>query len=138
MTPLGSAIFDAWPYLAAFLFGLLAPRRQGWLERVAIGTIAVLAVAFISGLWPEQAVAEAAEKPPDEWPHLLNVIVFVPLLGALAVLFLQPFGVSAGLAVSLSLVVQMATLAVLGAAGGYTLTREVDAGALFRSRLADD
>ena len=88
MTPLGSALFDAWPYLFALLFGVLAPRRQGWLERVSLGIIAVLAVAFIRGLWPEASGAEEAAPPPVEWPHLLNVIVFVPLVAAVAVLFL--------------------------------------------------
>jgi NADH-quinone oxidoreductase subunit M len=91
MTPLGVALIESWPYVAALVFGLLVPRRHGWLERVAVGTVAVLAVAFIAGLWPEaapEAVEEAAGQPPAEWPHLLNVIVFLPIVGALALLFM--------------------------------------------------
>ena len=90
MTPLGKALFETWPYVFAFLIGLLIPRRKGWLERVAVGTVAMLAVAFVTGLWPEAGAeaAEVAEAPPEEWPHLLNVIVFLPLVAALAVLFM--------------------------------------------------
>ncbi len=91
MTPLGRALFETWPYVFAFLFGLVVPRRRGWLERVAVATVALLSMAFVIGLWPEASgeVAEAAaEAPPEEWPHLLNVIVFLPLVAALAVLFL--------------------------------------------------
>ncbi|HMR11149.1 MAG TPA: hypothetical protein PKA88_35460, partial [Polyangiaceae bacterium] len=91
MSPAAKGIFELLPYLAVFAIGALIPRRQGMLERIAFGVVGVLSLALISGLWPDAAAAGAdgaAATPPEEWPHLLNVIVFVPVLGALAILFL--------------------------------------------------
>jgi NADH-quinone oxidoreductase subunit M len=85
MNPLAAAIVALWPYALAFVVGAAVPRRQGKGERFAIGLSAVLGVAFLRGLWPG---AEAPSEPSIEWPHLLNVIVFLPILGAIAVLFL--------------------------------------------------
>src|SRR5262245_53020866 len=86
MNPLASAIVETWPYVLAFAVAAAMPLRQGRMERFALGLVAVIAVAFLRGLWPSEggATAEAAE----EWPQLLNVIVFVPILGAIGVLFL--------------------------------------------------
>lgn len=89
MSPATKAVFELVPYLLAFGVGALIPRRQGTLERVAIGVVAALSLALVRGLWPAAAdAATPAAAPPEEWPHLLNVIVFVPILGALFVLFL--------------------------------------------------
>jgi NADH-quinone oxidoreductase subunit M len=88
MSPVARALFEAFPFIAAFVAGLLLPRRSSWLERFAMGVVAALAVAMVSGLWPAEAAADAAAERPDEWPHLLNVIVWLPLGGAIAVLFL--------------------------------------------------
>jgi NADH-quinone oxidoreductase subunit M len=85
MSPLAGALIDVWPYLAAFAFGALVPSRKGWPERVAIGVVSLLGAALVGGLW---AGPEATEKAPTEWPHLLNLIVFLPLVGAVAILFL--------------------------------------------------
>jgi NADH-quinone oxidoreductase subunit M len=85
MNPLASAIVETWPYVLAFLLAAAVPSRPGRLERFALGLIALLAVAFVRGLWPS---GEAAAAEPSEWPHLLNVIVFLPLFGSVAVLFL--------------------------------------------------
>jgi NADH-quinone oxidoreductase subunit M len=79
--------FEAWPYLAAFVFGVLVPRRKGLFERIAIGVVAALSVVLVMGLWPAKEVAVDAPKPA-EWPNLLNVIVFLPIFGSIAVLFL--------------------------------------------------
>jgi NADH-quinone oxidoreductase subunit M len=87
MSPLVLGLLDLWPYLLAFAVGAALPVRRCLYERVGLGVIGVLAVAFVMGLWPD-AGAPPPEEPPEEWPHLLNVIVFVPLLGAVAVLFL--------------------------------------------------
>jgi NADH-quinone oxidoreductase subunit M len=84
MNPLASAIVETWPYVLAFLLAAAIPSRQGRLERFALGLVALLAVAFVRGMWPgEPAAAESSE-----WPHLLNVIVFLPIVGSVAVLFL--------------------------------------------------
>jgi NADH-quinone oxidoreductase subunit M len=85
MNPLASAIVEIWPYVLAFVIAAAIPSRQGRLERFALGLTALLGVAFVRGLWPS---GEAPAEPGGEWPHLLNVIVFLPILGAVAVLFL--------------------------------------------------
>ncbi len=87
MTPLGSALIGLWPFVAAFVVGWLLPARQGRLERLGVAITAVLGVAFVVGLWPPGPGAAPAEAPPAEWPHLLNLLVFLPLVGSVAVLF---------------------------------------------------
>ena len=87
MTPVGKAIFDLVPYVAAFVVAMLIPSRKVRYERAALGLIAVLTLAFVRGMWPGAEGATAGETP-TEWPHLLNVIVFLPLLGGVALLFL--------------------------------------------------
>jgi NADH-quinone oxidoreductase subunit M len=86
MNPLASVIVETWPYLLAFLLAWAVPVRHSKLERFALGLTALLIVAFVRGLWPSGEAAAA--EPAVEWPHLLNVIVFLPILGAVAVLFL--------------------------------------------------
>ena len=85
-----NGIVETVPYLLAFIAAAAIPRRQGWAERIALGVVGALSVAFVSGLWPsEQDASKAAEwTPAGEWPHLLNVIIFVPIFGAVATLFL--------------------------------------------------
>jgi NADH-quinone oxidoreductase subunit M len=85
VNPLAAAIVQLWPYALAFGVGAAVPRRPGKWERFAIGFAAVLGVAFLRGLWPS---AEAPAEATPEWPQLLNVIVFLPILGAFAILFL--------------------------------------------------
>ena len=89
MSPAAKGVFELLPYLVAFAACAIIPRRQGALERIAFGVVGALSLALILGLWPDAAVAgDTSAAPPEEWPHLLNVIVFLPILGALAVLFL--------------------------------------------------
>ncbi|MBN2194209.1 MAG: NADH-quinone oxidoreductase subunit M [Polyangiaceae bacterium] len=88
MTPLGSALVGLWPYVAAFLVGWFVPRRQGWAERLGVATSALLGVVLIVGLWPVAPAAGVGDDKPGEWPHLLNLLVFLPIVGALGVLFL--------------------------------------------------
>lgn len=86
MSPAARAFFEAAPYVAAFVIGALIPRRSSVLERVAVGVVGVLSVLALKGLWPD-AAAPVTDKA-DEWPHLLNVVVFMPFAGAIALLFL--------------------------------------------------
>ncbi len=88
MTPLGSLLIGLWPYLAAFLVGWLVPLRRSRAERLGVAISAVLGVALIGGLWPTAAPAGLGAAPPAEWPHLLNVLIFLPILGAIGLLFL--------------------------------------------------
>src|SRR5690606_38621094 len=86
MSPAARAFFEAAPYVAAFVIGALIPRRSSVLERLAVGIVGALSVLALKGLWPDGA-APVTEKA-DEWPHLLNVVVFMPFVGAIALLFL--------------------------------------------------
>jgi NADH-quinone oxidoreductase subunit M len=84
VSPLGKAILEAVPYLLAFAIGAIIPARHGRFERIALGMVGVLALAFLMGIGSNVAPAE----PAQEWPHLLNVIVFLPMAGAAVLLFL--------------------------------------------------
>jgi NADH-quinone oxidoreductase subunit M len=85
MTTTAGTFFGLVPYALAFALAALLPRRQGVAERAALGTIAALAVLLVKGLWPGP---EPDLNPAGEWTHLLDVIVFLPLFGAVLVLFL--------------------------------------------------
>jgi NADH-quinone oxidoreductase subunit M len=85
MHPLERAVVEFLPYLLAFAVGAIVPRRQGKAERFAIGISAALSILFIKSLWP--AVMGEAD-PSKEWSGLLSLIVFLPIFGAIALLFL--------------------------------------------------
>ncbi len=87
MNPLALALFQIAPYVLVFSAGVLIPRRQGTPERIAIGIVAALALLLVRGLWPSAAPAVVDENA-KEWPYLLSVIVFLPILGAIFLLFL--------------------------------------------------
>lgn len=87
MNPLASALFQIVPYLLVFAVGVLIPRRQGTPERIAIGAVAALGLLLVRSLWPSAAAAVPDENA-HEWPYLLSVIVFLPILGSVLVLFL--------------------------------------------------
>src|SRR5258707_13757235 len=85
MRRLERAVVELLPYLLAFAAGAVVPRRQGKAERFAIGVTAALSILFIKSMWP--GVAPEADTAA-EWPSLLSVIVFLPIFGAIALLFL--------------------------------------------------
>jgi NADH-quinone oxidoreductase subunit M len=85
MNPTARAFFDIAPYVLAFAVAAFMPSRHRLVERVGLGIVAILTVLFAKSLWPG---AEAAPTEGPEWEHLLGLIVFVPLLGAVAILFL--------------------------------------------------
>jgi len=89
MNPAVSSFFEAAPFLLAVIFGALIPSGRSWAERLCVGLVAGLSVMFVQGMWPgpEASAAKAASKA-EEWPHLLTAIVFVPMLGAVALVFL--------------------------------------------------
>ncbi len=76
-------IFEAAPFILATLVGAAIPSGRSWLERICVGLIAGLCIVFLTGMG--EGGSEAAS---EEWPHLLTAIVFIPLLGAVAVIFL--------------------------------------------------
>jgi NADH-quinone oxidoreductase subunit M len=85
MHPLERAVVEFLPYLLAFAVGAIVPRRQGKAERVAIGITAALSILFIKSMWPALA---GDSDPTREWKGLLTLIVFLPIFGAIALLFL--------------------------------------------------
>ena len=85
MTSLGKALIDLVPYIMAFSVGALIPSRNSRFERFTLGVIGVLLLTFVRGLWPG---AEQSSSPAQEWPHLLNVVVFLPLVAAVVLLLL--------------------------------------------------
>jgi NADH-quinone oxidoreductase subunit M len=85
MNPLGS-ILDLWPVVLAGAFGAFVPKRPSWGERAGIGLIAALSVLFVMWVWP--GAAGALEETPAEWPHLLNFLIGLPMVGAFFVLFM--------------------------------------------------
>jgi NADH-quinone oxidoreductase subunit M len=87
MNPLAQALFQVVPYILAFVVGALVPRRQGVPERIAIGIVAAFSILLVKSLWPG-ASAVAGDENPHEWPYLLSVIVFLPILGSIFVLFM--------------------------------------------------
>ena len=87
MNPLASALFQIAPYLLVFAAGAFIPRRQGTAERVAIGIVAVLSLLLVRGLWPD-ATPPVPDENAHEWKYLLSVIVFLPIFGAIFLLFL--------------------------------------------------
>jgi NADH-quinone oxidoreductase subunit M len=85
MRPLERVLVEFLPYLVAFAAGAIVPRRQGKAERFAIGLTAALSILFVKSLWPGPfAEADAA----SEWSGLLSLVVFLPIFGAVALLFL--------------------------------------------------
>ena len=79
------SIIDLWPAVLAGAFGAFVPKRPSWGERAAIGLIAALLVLFLMWMWPD--AAGAIEETPTEWPHLLNLLIGLPLVGSLFILF---------------------------------------------------
>ncbi len=85
MSPAAKGFFELLPFVLVFLAGALVPRRQGLAERFGLGVIAALGLLLLKGLWPGES---AQAQPAEEWPHLLDIIVFLPIAGAVAVLFM--------------------------------------------------
>jgi len=78
-------LFDhALPVIAAALVAALIPRGQRWNVRAPLGVVAGLLALFVVRTWPGTSEIAA---PPSETGHLLSWIVWIPLAGALAVLF---------------------------------------------------
>lgn len=103
------SLFDMWPALAAGAVGALIPSKKDWKLRAGLGLVGALLVLFTIRTWTGPVVAEG--ETPREWPNLLNALIFLPLLGALGVVFLPRQAPRA---------IQRFTLAVLGV--GFVLS----------------
>ncbi|UQA56028.1 complex I subunit 4 family protein [Polyangium aurulentum] len=80
-------LFQYWPAVAAGAVGASVPRTASTKTRVGLGFVAAVTVLFVLSLWPSEGAAQQAAVP-GEWPHLLNLLVGLPLVGAAAVLFM--------------------------------------------------
>ncbi|MBL8718749.1 MAG: NADH-quinone oxidoreductase subunit M [Myxococcales bacterium] len=88
---LAALVGELWPVAAAGIAGALLPRRPSKTERFWVAVAAAVAALFVVKLWPSDApaVVEAVEGAVTQpsYPHLLSWLVFVPIVGALAVFF---------------------------------------------------
>jgi NADH-quinone oxidoreductase subunit M len=86
VTPL-DLLLRYWPAFLAAIVGALVPRGADVKRRVGLAFVAGFSAFFVQALWPGEMPASGA-KAPAEWPHLLNVLIGLPLLGAAALLFM--------------------------------------------------
>lgn len=87
MNPIFASLVGYWPVAVAGAVGALVPRRESARERGLLGLFAALAALLLIVLWPASGTVET-ENLPGEWPHFLNLLVGLPLAGAVAILFL--------------------------------------------------
>jgi NADH-quinone oxidoreductase subunit M len=78
----------AGPVVAAAIVAALVPRRYGWNVRLPLAATAGLLVLFVVGHWSLPASVTAEGGRVQETPHLLSWIVWLPLVGAIGVLFI--------------------------------------------------
>jgi NADH-quinone oxidoreductase subunit M len=86
MNPATFSLFDLWPAVAAGAVGAMVPPKGDAKLRAGVGLVAALCALFLVRNW--SAPVALADAPVVEWPHLLNVLIALPLLGALWVLFM--------------------------------------------------
>ncbi len=85
-----ASVLVALPALVAGIVAAIMPRQAKLKHRLGLAVVSFFLVLSISALWPEAgetaAVAEIAE--PAEWPYLLDLLVGLPIAGAIALLFI--------------------------------------------------
>jgi len=90
LAQVANAFANVWPAVAAGAVGAAIPRRKGS-ERWLIALFAAACVFFVMRMWPDVAKVvtpaggEAAE--PESFPHLLSWMIAIPIVGAVALLF---------------------------------------------------
>jgi NADH-quinone oxidoreductase subunit M len=86
MNPSTFSILDLWPALGAGAVGALLPAQRNPRLRLGLGLVGALLTLFLLQIW---VIPKApADQAAAEWPHLLNVLIAVPLLSAVWVLFM--------------------------------------------------
>lgn len=88
MNPILASVIGYWPVALAGVVGAMVPRRDSKRERALLGGFAALAVLFLLALWPSGSSVTTSQGVPGEWPHMLNLLIGLPLIGAVAILFL--------------------------------------------------
>ena len=71
---------------AAFALGAAVPVGQNKKQRFGLGAVLAATVWLVVGLWPDTSSA-ALNAKPSEWPYLLTLLVFTPIVSSVAVLF---------------------------------------------------
>jgi NADH-quinone oxidoreductase subunit M len=79
-------INNALPVLIAAAVAALTPKQHGWRVRAPIGVMAGVLALFVVRLWPSTEVADIA-APPSEAGSVLSWIIGLPIVGAIAILF---------------------------------------------------
>jgi NADH-quinone oxidoreductase subunit M len=106
-------------YWAAFAAGAVASlipnKARSTGQRVGLATVAFAAVALVTALWPTDAMP-AVGSSASEWPHLLNLLVFAPIVGGVAVMFLprQNLALVRGFTLAIMALTFVASLWTLG------------------------
>lgn len=77
----------ALPVVAAVAIGAGVPRRADWKLRTSVAVVAGLLALFVVRMWPAGAVVENPAGGSAASAHLLSWIVGLPIVGAIAVLF---------------------------------------------------
>ena len=107
-------VFHYAPVIVAGAVAAMMPRGEDrGRERAGLAVVAAMLALLVQALWPSGEVAPQAA--PTEWPHLLNVLIFLPIGGAVAVLFLprQMLSVLRGVTLALMGVTFLASLWLL-------------------------
>jgi NADH-quinone oxidoreductase subunit M len=101
------------PVIAAVVIAALVPKEHGWNVRAPVAAMAGLLALFVVRLWPEAAAAPQAPLP--ETGHILNWVVWLPLVGAIAILFVprQSHGALRATTVGVMLATLVAALPLL-------------------------
>jgi len=84
-------VIKYWLVILAGIVAAVVPRGDiPTRRRVGLGLIAAATVLGVQWLWPSGAAsaAGAAADAAGEWPHLLNLLIGLPIVGAVAVLFI--------------------------------------------------
>ncbi len=81
------ALLFRWVFvIAAAAVAAMIPRGAQNKQRFALAAVAAFGAALVQILWPEAGALEGGSG--EEVPHLLSALIFLPIVGAVAVLFI--------------------------------------------------
>ncbi|MBW2455867.1 MAG: NADH-quinone oxidoreductase subunit M [Deltaproteobacteria bacterium] len=117
-----SNLLVALPALVAGIIAAIVPRQAKLKYRLGMGAVTFFLVFAIFALWPEAGkpaaeAAKAAEGADGEWPYLLDLLIGLPIAGAVAVMFIprQMLSVVRGFTYAVFAVAFIASLWLLSA-----------------------
>ncbi len=83
---MNTSLLTLWPALFAAIVAALVPREASSARRGGFAAVTFFLVASVFWLWPSAVAPAVADA--EEWPHLLNFLIGVPIAGGVAVMFL--------------------------------------------------